>query len=112
MLTRTDVINELVPILDQVQANIDEDCRASDDPDDETPAIQFTVGLTVTEEDEEGRKMRVPKIKSWGWQSGDNSFSGGAYGEPHWGVGALEEDTNTRALAKEIVYEAFDLYFN
>jgi hypothetical protein len=40
-------------------------------------------------------------------QSGDNSFTGGAYGHQFWGVGVYSR-TNARRLAEEMVGEAVD----
>lgn len=39
----------------------------------------------------------------WGWQTGDNSFTGGAYGYRNWYVITLTRKSNSRQLAKEVV---------
>lgn len=39
----------------------------------------------------------------WGWQTGDNSFTGGAYGYQNWYVITLTRKSNSRELAKEVV---------
>jgi hypothetical protein len=46
---------------------------------------------------------------SWGWQTGDNSFTGGAYSYPHWGVVYIFEDTTADDLAKEALDQIDDL---
>ena len=45
---------------------------------------------------------------SWGWQSGDNSFTGGAYGFPAWGVGIIDGRCNSNEVAKAMVGEAVE----
>lgn len=40
-------------------------------------------------------------LTEWDWQSGDNSFSGGAYFYPHWGVVYFRPRTNCREIALE-----------
>jgi hypothetical protein len=83
--------SEIEKLLKHVQKFIDDDTRASDDPDDETPAIQITVATTTGE--------------SWDYQTGDNSYTGGAYSHPHWSVQTLDRETDCAALAEEIVDE-------
>jgi hypothetical protein len=39
----------------------------------------------------------------WGVQTGDNSFEGGAYTLPHWGVSTFQYDTNAESVWKEVV---------
>ena len=53
-----------------------------DDPDDldspefDSPML-LTIGVSLDTE---------TNLVSWGWQSGDNSYTGGAYSHPYWGV--------------------------
>ena len=73
--------------------DIRDDYRASDEPDDETPAMLLTVGFTPENED---------KDASWGYQTGDNSYTGGAYSHPHWAVVTLYRDSIPAEIVKEI----------
>jgi len=66
----------LVPLIESLLPTIGDEYRASED--DETPGMCLTVGWN----DATGR---------WGWQTGDNSFTGGAYGYPHWAVVTLPQ---------------------
>jgi hypothetical protein len=43
-----------------------------------------------------------PDTGYWGFQTGDNSFTGGAYLHPHWAVVSLERRSNCTKLAREI----------
>jgi hypothetical protein len=58
--------------------------------DGDPPSIQVTLGYT-------------PEDGSWSLQSGDNSFTGCAYGHPIWAVGYITRRTNCRKLAAELV---------
>ena len=72
---------ELIP-------TIEDDYRASDDPSDDTPAMQLTIGA-----DADG----------WGYQTGDNSFTGGAYCYRDWAVVTLTRDSDPADIAEEII---------
>jgi hypothetical protein len=72
---------------------IADDYRASDDPDDETPGMCLTIGFTPESED---------KDASWSYQTGDNSYSGGAYFHGTWAVVSLYRDSNPAHVAGEI----------
>lgn len=43
--------------------------------------------------------------KSWNYQTGDNSYTGGAYGMVHWSVQTIYPNTNCYTMAREIVSE-------
>ena len=43
------------------------------------------------------------KSRNYGWQTGDNSFTGGAYGYPYWVVVTVYGRSNSRLIAREIV---------
>lgn len=88
--------DDIVELIKSVIDDIDDDCRTSDDPDDATPGINLTIGYS-------------PDDGSWGYQTGDNSFTGGAYGHPHWSVQGVYRDTNPEELADEIMSEIADL---
>lgn len=50
--------------------------------------------------------------KDWGFQTGDNSFTGGAYFHPLWGVDTVTRGCNSRELAKEIISQLMDQYYS
>ena len=72
---------------------IQDDYRATDDPDDDQPGMQLTIGFTPETEDQD---------YSWDYQTGDNSYSGGAYGHPHWAVVYLSRESDPAKVAGEI----------
>ena len=68
-----------------------------ENPEDEDPesVLEFTLGYT-------------PEDETWGYQTGDNSFVGGAYSHPFWGVTWLTSETNSEETAKELINEIDD----
>ena len=50
--------------------------------------------------------------KGWGYQTGDNSYTGGAYFHPLWGVDTVTRGCNSRELAKEIINQLMDQYYS
>ena len=82
--------NEVYRLLVSLKSDICDDYRASDDPEDNTPGMQ----VTISSDD---------SLSSWSYQTGDNSYSGGCYGDPNWGVIYLYRRSNCRELAKDAV---------
>lgn len=76
-------------LLISLKPDIADDYRATDDPDDDQPGMCVTFATT--------------DFSSWSYQTGDNSFSGGCYGHPHWAVVYLNRRSNSRDLAHDAV---------
>ena len=93
-------INRLVPkwtrLFKELKSHIADDYRCSDDPDDNVPGMLVTIGFTPSTPD---------KSASWNYQTGDNSYSGGAYGHRHWAVIYLYRRSKSRELAKQAANE-------
>jgi hypothetical protein len=87
-MKRSELKTDLTALIASLIPEIDDDYRASDDPDDTEPGMQLTIGA-----DADG----------WSYQTGDNSFTGGAYGYDHWGIGSIYRDTNPAECAEEII---------
>ena len=84
-------LSELAELVADVQSDITDDCRASEMEacdDDSEPGIELTVG--------------ADNAGDWSYQTGDNSYSGGAYGYPYWAVVSVYRDSKPRELAREI----------
>ena len=45
----------------------------------------------------------------WNYQTGDNSFTGGAYGLPHWAVTTIMPDTDPLELYDEVIAQLEEL---
>lgn len=94
------LVREWRNLLIALKPTIADDYRASDAPDDSTPGMCVTIGFTPATEDTDA---------SWSYQTGDNSYTGGAYGHPHWAVVSLYRRSNCRELAKDIADQLGDL---
>lgn len=56
--------------------------------DDGTPSMLLTIGADAS---------------GWSYQTGDNSYTGGAYGYADWSSVALYRDSDPEAVADEII---------
>lgn len=90
MSKRDEFLGELAALARELIPTIGDEYRASDDPFDDTPGMQVTIGVNA---------------KGWNYQTGDNSFVGGAYGYAHWGVGSLYRDTDPAEFARDILQD-------
>ena len=48
---------------------------------------------------------------TWNYQTGDNSYTGGAYSLPHWAVSSINEDTSADDLYEDIIGQLEDLLY-
>lgn len=78
-------------ILSILKEDIRDEFRCTDDPDDNPPGMCVTIGASPD--------------GSWSHQTGDNSFTGGAYGHPVWGVVYLYRDTDVDGAAESVLDE-------
>jgi hypothetical protein len=86
-------IKELTALVKHVKKHIADDYRASEE--DTAPSMQLTVAT-----DGSG---------AWDYQTGDNSFTGGAYSFPHWAVVSVYRRSKSADLAREIRSQLADL---
>ena len=54
------------------------------------PSIDLTIGWD-------------PETGAWSYQTGDNSFTGGAYGYPIWAVTSVYRRQDSRAVARDLI---------
>jgi len=80
-------LTNLTALLVELKKTIEDEFRATED--DNIPAMQVTVASND-----------VP-TNDWGWQTGDNCYSGACYHYKHWAVIHLYNDSNCRELARE-----------
>ena len=88
---KTPSIKDLAAALSQAKRHIDDDMIAMDDS---APSIDVTLACGET---------------GYALQLGDNSFTGSAYGFPHWGVSGLYRNSNCRELAKDLIEQCREL---
>jgi hypothetical protein len=79
-------IAAIAEIVKALKPRIDDDCIEDEDT---LPSIGLTIGYSLD--------------GSWDYQSGDNSYSGGAYHHRYWGVVQIYRRSNSRELAKDII---------
>lgn len=83
-------IRELSALIRELKPTIMDDYSAYPDCDG-TPSMLLTIGA-----DGESRD-------GWSWQTGDNSYTGGAYHYPYWGVVAITRRSDSREVARDII---------
>lgn len=88
---------EIRALLIALKPAIADDYRAH--PEATLPSIAVTIGAEITENG-----------ISWNYQTGDNSYTGGAYGYAHWGICDLHRRDNCSTLADDIVGQFLDLW--
>jgi hypothetical protein len=90
-------VKELAALVRAVKRDIDTDCYA--DEEDAHAGGPNGISLTVGWQEDGG----------WSYQTGDNSFTGGAYGYPHWSVVGVYRGSNSRDVARDIRSQLADL---
>ena len=86
------ILDDVTALLRMLQTDIDDDSRASEDPEDDLAGIQITIACNDSFDD-------------WTYQTGDNSYSGACYGYPCWGVGSLYRDDDPAKVAKALGFK-------
>lgn len=89
------LIKDLSALIRSLKRTIGDDYRASDCEDDTTPSMDLTVGCNT-------------ETGEWSWQTGDNSYSGGAYSYPTWGVTSIDRRCNSREVARDLIDQIAD----
>lgn len=82
-------INELRNLFIALKSYIGDDYRCSLDDSQGPPSMDVTIGWD-------------PESGDYSYQTGDNSYTGGAYGYPHWAVVYLDRRSNSTELAREV----------
>ena len=87
MKAKLPTIKELRNLLIALKPQIADDYRATDDSEETLPGMCVTIGAN--------------KAGNWNYQTGDNSFTGGAYSFPYWAVVYLYRRSDSRELARD-----------
>lgn len=90
MKIQTPSLKQLTSLIKSIKSDICDEYRAFEE--DSIPGIQLTIGA-----DEKG----------WDYQTGDNSYSGGAYFHRFWGVAGVYRRSNSREVAKDILDQIY-----
>ena len=100
------LVPEWTELFKALKKHIGDEYRARDD--DTLPGMCVTIGFTPAADDTAGN-ITVHKPARWNYQTGDNSYTGGAYGHPHWAVVSLYRRSNCRELAEDCANQIADL---
>ena len=101
MKTKLPTIRELSALVRHVARQVPRvsDSDAADYIDkwsgDPLPSIDLTIGYD-------------PADGSWDYQTGDNSFTGGAYGFPVWAVTSVYRRQDSRAVARDLIDQLWE----
>ena len=79
-------IKDLSGLIKAIKPDIDDSYVAEEET---LPGIDLTIGFD-------------PDTSNWNWQTGDNSYTGGAYGYPVWAVTRIYRRSDSRELAREL----------
>lgn len=88
---------DMEALLKSLKPTIGDEYRSH--PEATLPSIAVTIGAELT-----------PDGIAWNYQTGDNSYTGGAYGFKHWGIVDLYRRDNSRRLADDIVEQFLGLW--
>lgn len=92
------LVKDIRLLLIGLKPEIADDYRCTDRCTDETPGMCVTIGARINDDNE----------VEWSYQTGDNSFTGCAYGYRHWSVIYLARRSNSAELAKDAANELID----
>ena len=86
-------IKEVSALIKFLKKHIRDEYRAEGDEESNVPSMQVTIGID-------------PDTGAWSYQTGDNSYSGGAYGYHYWGVTSITRRSNSREVARYLIDDA------
>lgn len=86
-------IKEVSSLIKSLKKDIGDEYRAEGDEESNVPSMQVTIGID-------------PETGAWSYQTGDNSYTGGAYGYHYWGVTAITRRSNSRKVARYLIDDA------
>lgn len=86
-------LKDLYQLARHVKKDIQDDYLAFEE--DDVPGIQLTIGWD-------------PKMDTWSYQTGDNSFMGSAYHYPVWAVCGVYRTSNCRDLARDLIDQLYE----
>ena len=85
-------ISELSSLIKAIKPSI---CDSYIQEGDSLASIKLTIGYSID--------------GSWDYQTGDNSYSGGAYFHSYWGIVDIYRRSNSRSLSKDLIEQLAEL---
>ena len=95
----TDFRNQITRLVSVIQAEYINHYRDDEDID----YLQLTVGSH--DETTHPQYRDVDTEIDWGFQTGDNSYTGGAYGFPNWAVAYIDDEVEISSVVDDIIDE-------
>ena len=99
MKTKLPSIRELSSLVRHVAKQVpcigDPDADDYREDQDSLPSIDLTIGWD-------------PETGAWSYQTGDNSFTGGAYCYPIWAVTSVYRRQDSRAVARDLIDQLWE----
>lgn len=92
-------IKEVAALIKHLKKHIRDEYRAEGEEDSNVPSMQVTIGID-------------PSDGSWSYQTGDNSYTGGAYGYRYWGVTSITRRSNSREVARYLINDAAEQVYS
>jgi hypothetical protein len=92
---KTPSIKELAALIRHIKKYIHNDYIAEGE---DKPSIDLTIGVDV-------------KTGNWDYQTGDNSYTGGAYGYMDWAITRVYRSTNSIDCARELISQIKDVAY-
>lgn len=84
---------QMVALIKGLKPTIGDDYRGNGCEGSKTPSMDVTIGADVN---------------GWSYQTGDNSFTGGAYGYRQWATVTIDRRSNSRMVAEDIISQLMD----
>ena len=84
--------NQITELLKSLKKDIQKDYRSYEEAT--VPSMLVTLGVDVDEKGE---------VRGWNYQTGDNSYTGGAYCYQVWAVIDLDRRSNCKTLAEDAI---------
>jgi len=88
LLSKLPSVNDIIALIDQIKER--SDLFYEDEDGEDGGYIDITIATNGDPND-------------WGFQLGDNSYSGQCYFYHHWAVGIVSEDTDSNELALSLL---------
>ena len=89
---------DLIFLADKIVTDYEENYK----DDEHVDYIQLTIGTN-------GDLCEVTGSVEYGYQTGDNSYTGGAYGYSHWGVVEITDESDTEEVADSLIEQLSEL---
>lgn len=96
MKPKLPTIKDLRSLIISIKGDI---CDSYVEEEGDLPSIQLTIGCS-------------PLKGEWSYQTGDNSYTGGAYFHRHWGIATIYRRSRSADLARDIIAQIKEGFYS